>query len=68
MVNFLALVAERFIEILLGKIVDGARNYFAERSKRKTIEDDAKRDSQKLKDATTGKEIDDAADDSLNHL
>lgn len=59
-----------FVQVLGPMIVEkvgGAISKWKERLRRnKEIEDEAARSVQKLKDAKTGKEVDDAADDALN--
>ncbi len=56
------------IDLLIGRLVAWAKKAIADREARKAREEEAKKSVQKLKDAKTGKEVDDATDDALDHF
>lgn len=61
-------VGQMLLKWLVQYLADHFKAAVADYEKRKEIEDAAKNSVQPLKDATTAKEVDDAADSALNGI
>ena len=66
--NALVAIGKRILEYVLGQLLVAAIAYFKALARKKQIEDEAKQSTDPLKQAVTGDEIDQATDDTLNHL
>lgn len=66
--SFLAGLGAKLLEYLLGDLVAWAGKMYTDWKSKKAIEEAAEQSVKKLQDAKTGKEIDEGADNSLDHF